>query len=182
MASLILISVSLSREVFSHHFFKWDFFPFYLSSVSRTSEMHIIICLMMSQKSLRLHSLFQFCSLDGIILLPYLQVCWYFLLLALVWCWIPLLKFLVQLLGSWLVISVRYLLILSISVENLTFVMLFPWPLWAFLWEVFLTFYCVNHLSPFNYGLTLEFYFIICLKHIPLFLYFSWLSVLVFAH
>ena len=144
--------------------------------------MHVFICLMMSHKSLRLYSLFQFCSSDGIILLPCLQVCWSFLLLSLVWCWIPILKFLVELLCSWLVISVWYLVIFSIFVEIVTFLVLFPWPLWAFLWEVFLTFYCVNRLSPFNYGLILEFYFIICLKHIPLFLHFSWFSVLVFAH
>ena len=153
------------------------FAPFYLSSISGTPKMHIIICLMMSHKSLSLYSFFQFCSSDRIILLPHIQVCWLFLLLALVWCWLSPLKFLVQLLCSWLVISVWYLLIFSIFVEILTFLMLFPWPLWAFSWEVFLTFYCVTHLSPFNHGPILEFYFITCLKHIPLFLHFSWLSV-----
>lgn len=94
-----------NREVLGYYFFKYfsaSFFPPLISSLFWTTSVHMLLCLMLSYRFLKLHIFLQpsFCFLDWIILLICFKVYWFCLLHSQI-CWVPLVEFSYQTLNIW---------------------------------------------------------------------------------
>ena len=159
---------------------------FSLSLLLGLPIMQMLVCLVLSRKSLKLSSLFShsfsFCCSDWVSSTVLSSGKLFFASSIIVWCWIPPVYFSVQLLYSsalWLLFG-TFLYILSLCWSSHCVYPFFSWGWWALLWLLFWTLYQVNYFSPFFkvfWGFILFFH----LEYMPLFLHFAWFSVLVYA-
>ena len=135
----------------------------HLSFPSGTPIMWILVCLMLSCKSLELSSFFSFfltffffffSAFIGWVPLPRLWAHWIFLLLHLVCCWTTQVYFFISLIVFFSsMISVWDFLTFSVSLLKFSFCSSFLSEVqWAFLWPLLWTLYQVSYLFQFYWA------------------------------